>query len=152
MISEYDLNLLKEIACIVYFDLPILKEMSVVQAIHESGYNRVSGASDLALKHNNLFGIKAKPWQKKVPVTTWEEINGRSTITVKADFIKFDSAFECFTYHRVKMESARYKPVLEAKTVVDAFIQLYKCGWATDSAYPDKLTNIYHKLKAQGRL
>lgn len=137
------LQALKEIATDVYGEeYPLMIPVSVTQAIHESGFARREGGSQLAIRHNNLFGIKARKGQESVNIPSWEHINGRAVLHT-SPFAVFKDYEDCFRFHRKKMESDRYKSVLEAKTVREAFSELKRCGWATDTSYPSKLMIIY---------
>lgn len=145
------LNNLIEDAREVYFDLPHMQRVVVTQGIHESGFLGKSGGSKLAIRCNNLFGMKARLDKKGNPTDpheyflTWEHINGKD-IQVRAAFRKFENHEECFKAHRVLMEKPRYAPVMSAMSVEEAFKQLQKCGYATDPKYPQKLQQIYLKI------
>lgn len=126
-------------------DYPILVPVAVTQAIHESGFALPRGPSKLAVQYNNLFGIKAtKLSQPHIIAPTWEEVNGH-IVHIDGKFRKFYSWQDCFEAHRDKLESKRYRPVLIAQTIREAFVELRKCGWATDSNYPTKLMAIYRQ-------
>lgn len=144
MLSQKLLQNLIEAAKDVYPDYPIMQRVVVSQGIHESGFASQRGGSQLAIKYNNLFGIKAKTGQEAVLLPTWEEINGK-VVHVKAPFAVYPDHEACFKAHRALMERPRYKPVLGAKTVKEAFSQLQKCGYATDGAYPRKLELVYSR-------
>lgn len=121
----------------VYADLPILADLCLTQGVHES--NLLNRPSQLALRYNNLFGIKGKGLTgKSILLPTWEEVNGK-TVYVKAAFAYNDSIEDSIKQHRNLMMKARYKPVRESKTLDEAFVNIYKAGYATDSKYPDKL-------------
>lgn len=128
----------------VYEDMPNMQFVVVTQAIHESGFLLKSGGSQLALKYNNLFGIKGKGDNGSVSLPTWEEINGK-VVHVNANFAVYKSHESAFAAHRRLMEKPRYKRVLEAKTPLEAFRALVLCGYATDGKYSKKLNDIYEK-------
>lgn len=126
----------------VYKFKEVLQQVAVTQAIHESGFLNKSGGSQLAVKYNNLFGIKAVKGQPSVKMRTWEHINGKD-IQVYADFAWYDSFTDSFVYHRKLMEKPRYSRVIASKTVSEAFNMLQACGYATDPRYPQKLQKVY---------
>lgn len=129
----------------IYPGKEIMQQVVVTQAIHESGFLSKSGGSQLALRYNNLFGIKAKKgYRKTPPLTTWEYINGRN-IQVKVPFAAFDDYAQSFECHKKIMELSRYKGVVTATTVPVAFKALVTGGWATDPRYAKKLEEIWSK-------
>lgn len=142
------LNNLISSAKSVYPEYPILQKLVVTQGILESGFLRKSGGSTLALRYNNLFGIKArldaagKPIEPAVALSTWEHIKGRD-IQVKAYFAVYKDHEACFKRHRELMLKPRYKQVLKSKTIEDACKYIRVCGWATDVNYTRKLLDIY---------
>lgn len=140
------LHSLIESARDVYPDSLPMQALVVTQAIHESGFHGKSGGSQLALRYNNLFGIKklkSRP-QAFVLLPTWEVINGR-TVQVKEPFAVFDDFEDCFKQHKVMMNWSRYRNVLESKTASEAFTRIQKSGWATDPSYTVRLNHIYNK-------
>lgn len=142
------LNNLIEDAKEVYSDKPIMQKVVVTQGIHESGFLGKSGGSGLAIRCNNLFGIKAKVDAKGNPIEpaesfpTWEHINGKDQ-QVRAWFRKYKDHAECFAAHRKLMEKPRYARVMAATNLKEAFDMLQKCGYATDPRYPQKLMSVY---------
>lgn len=128
----------------VYKDNYIMQQVVVSQAILESGFLNKSGGSQLAVKYNNLFGIKATAGQPSIKMRTWEHINGKD-IQVMADFAWYDDFTDSFRHHRKLMEKSRYARVISSTKVNQAFIELRKAGYATDPKYPAKLQAIYDK-------
>jgi flagellum-specific peptidoglycan hydrolase FlgJ len=141
------LRQLRSDARLVYPDEPIMQQLVVTQAVHESGYLTNRGASQLASKYNNLFGIKGSGTGGKVLLPTWEYINGRE-IQVKDYFAIFKSVYDAFLRHKDLMSKERYKPVRAAKTLNGAFRQLQVCGYATDPKYPKKLMDVHVYLES----
>jgi flagellum-specific peptidoglycan hydrolase FlgJ len=138
----------------VYSDYPIMQRVVVSQGIHESHMNSPRGASQLAIRDNNLFGMKAKTDENgnfgregvdydEYP--TWEHIDGEDK-QVRAKFAKFPDHISCFKAHRALMERPRYKPVLESESVEEAFDELRECGYATDPNYPKRLQEVYDSI------
>jgi len=121
-----------------------MQALVVCQAIHESGFAQSKGGSQLALRHNNLFGIKelkSRPGQV-VMMPTWEVINGK-TIQVKAGFATFSDFEDCFRQHAIMMSWPRYKNVLESETASEAFTRIQRSGWATNPKYSIRLQEVY---------
>lgn len=131
----------------VYPNSTIMQRVIVTQAILESGFLGKKGGSDLALKYNNLFGIKASQEQiddgKSVRMPTTEYNQYGDPEHVMADFAVYDDHEQAFAAHKTLMDHDRYKPVRDAEGVYDAFTQLQRCGYATDPNYPRSLRNIY---------
>ncbi len=102
-------------------------------AAAETAVESAWGTSQLAIKANNLFGLK-KPAAWTGPVLslqTREYLKGE-WVTVPAEWPIFADWSECFTermntLHRV----ARYAPALAAKTP-EEFIALVSAEWATN--------------------
>ncbi len=130
-----------------YDDYPIMQRVVVTQGIWESHMNSPRGASQLSIRCNNLFGMKATQEQidngyyEEFP--TWEHEDGEDK-QIQAKFAKFKDHEECFEAHRSLMEHSRYKPVLDSDNIEEAFDQLQKCGYATDPNYPARLQTIYY--------
>lgn len=140
------LHSLIESARDVYPDSKPMQALVVSQAIHESAFHGKSGGSQLALRYNNLFGIKklkSRP-DDFVMLPTWEVINGK-TIQVKAPFAVFKDFEDCFQQHKVMMDWPRYRNVLESKTAGEAFTRIRVSGWATNPAYTTRLMEVYNK-------
>lgn len=139
---------LKEAARKVYKDSPIMQSVVVCQGILESGYIGSASGSKLARVAYNLFGIKGKGNDGSIIMSTTEYVNGKP-IRVNASFAKYKSIADCFEAHKklmtkgVSWNKDLYKPVLNAKSVYEAFDQLQKQGYASDVKYASKLKKIY---------
>lgn len=120
----------------------ILAVVSATQAIHES--RKGSGWSDLALKHNNWFGIKGSGTAGSVNLRTQEVLKG-SEVTVRDGFAANYTIEESFLQHRRLMLRPRYERVRKSKTPEEAFKMLVVCGYATDKSYSEKLLRIYNQ-------
>ncbi|GKU78534.1 glucosaminidase domain-containing protein [Paenibacillus sp. L3-i20] len=97
---------------------------------------------------NNLGGIKVGSgrtnayWQGAAVVKgTWEYIDGRS-VTVKAAFRAYKSIYHFYKDLDLLMNTARYERVRQADSPEQQAQMLYVCGYATDPAYPTKLTAL----------
>lgn len=123
----------------------ILQDLCLTQAVHES--NLLRSPSQLAMKYNNLFGIKGKGLTgKSVMLPTWEEVNGK-TVYIKAPFAQNDSLEDSVKQWYKLMNKPRYKIVLDSKSLDDAFVNIVKAGYATDSRYSTKLKSVYDSIK-----
>lgn len=112
--------------------------LTIAQAILESSW----GSSELAIKANNLFGIKgigpAGSYRKLSP----EYINEKK----ESDFKKYYSWDESIRDHTDFLLKPRYAKVLGADWR-KACQEVYDAGYATDPAYPQKLIRIIEQNK-----
>ncbi len=140
-----------------YANSGILASVSAAQCILESGYM----STDLAVNANNCFGMKvtlsSNDWSgstwdgtSKYTKETWEEYGGQS-VTVTADFRKYDSVADSVADHSAYLLNAkddnglRYEG-LKGETDYKKAIQIIKNGgYATDSNYVSKICNIIEK-------
>lgn len=122
-----------------YLEYNILPSLTIAQAILESN----SGKSQLAIKGNNLFGIKADSrWTgKKINFPTKEYIKGKE-ITVNAYFRAYDSFADSVEDHTKFLLTKRYEKVRSSKDYKEAAHEIWKAGYATDPKYPNKLISI----------
>lgn len=124
----------------------ILPSVSIAQAILESD----SGNSELAVRANNLFGIKAKDWNGLVfGKVTSEYINGKYVNTV-ANFRSYESWENSIIDHDLffvtpSWRKKHYEKVLKSKTAEEQAKALSICGYATDPKYSAKLIEIINK-------
>lgn len=130
----------------------ILASITIAQAILESGW----GKTILAIKANNLFGMKAtlsgNTWKsdwngKKYAVYTKEEYDGK-IVTILADFRAYDTIAQSIKDHSDYLCGAkngsklRYEG-LKGETDYTKAIRIIKNGgYATDSQYVSKIENI----------
>ena len=91
---------------------------------------------------NNFFGIKGSGSQH----VTQEEVNGQM-VTITAGFIDFPTLKDCVNYlvTRWYLDFKGYRGVNHNNTAEDAAYDLKRQGYATDSAYPEKLIRIMHE-------
>ena len=127
-----------------YLEHNILPSLTIAQAILESN----SGKSQLAIKGNNLFGIKADSrWTgKKINFPTKEFIKGKE-ITVNAYFRAYDSFSDSVEDHTKFLLTKRYEKVRSAKDYKEAAHEISKANYATDPDYPGKLIKIIEQYK-----
>lgn len=123
----------------------LFPSLFMAQAILESSDSKgVPGASLLASKYNNFFGIKAdKSWKGKVVnLKTREVINGADKVIVDG-FRVYDNPLQSFN-DRVAFlkQNPRYKAVFAATTPEAQAAELKKAGYATDPNYATILQSI----------
>ncbi len=125
----------------IYDKYGVLPSISISQAILESGW----GKSDLSVKSNNLFGIKADPsWKgKKVKMNTSEYYNKK----IIDDFRVYDSHEDSMKdYGEFLNNNKRYKQsgVFEATQYLKQAKAIEKAGYST--VQNDKGEDIYAEL------
>lgn len=125
-----------------YNDYGIFPSVTIAQAIHESAW----GKSDLSVKANNLFGVKAdSSWKgQTIDMRTQEHING-SNITVMAKWRKYDSFEDSVKDHgKFLKENPRYEQsgVFKAKDYKEQAYAIRMAGYATDPQYASLICNI----------
>ena len=119
----------------------------VTQAAHESNYGR----SGLAVKSNNLFGIKAgSSWVGRFDTWPTYEVIGGKEVQVQAKFRKYSSWTESVR-DWAELIMRRYPKAYSAALDHDArtfFNELQKGGYATDPSYASKLVGVYQSIEA----
>ena len=125
-----------------YNDYGIFPSVTIAQAIHESAW----GKSDLSVKANNLFGVKAdSSWKgQTIDLLTQDHING-SNITVMAKWRKYDSFEDSVKDHgKFLKENPRYEQsgVFKAKDYKEQAYAIRMAGYATDPQYASLICNI----------
>lgn len=125
----------------IYDKYGVLPSISISQAILESGW----GKSDLSVKSNNLFGIKADPsWKgKKVKMNTSEYYNKK----IIDDFRVYDSHEDSMKdYGEFLNNNKRYKQsgVFEATQYLKQAKAIENAGYST--VQNDKGEDIYAEL------
>jgi hypothetical protein len=119
----------------------VLASLTVAQAILESGW----GTSELAVKANALFGIKADSrWGGLVySKTTQECYDGANFTTVEALFRAYDSWEQSLTDHSAFLTgSPRYAAVIGETDYKTACAAIHAAGYATDPGYAGNLISL----------
>ena len=126
----------------------ILPSITMAQAILESGW----GNSELAVTHNNLFGIKADSrWNGAIATIVTSENYNDSTI---ANFRKYDSINESIEDHgKFLYENSRYAEygLFDGKNYKEQAQALENTGYSTvknengEPIYADKLIALIEK-------
>jgi flagellar protein FlgJ len=115
------------------------------QAALESGWGKRQILNQDGSTSHNIFGIKANSsWKgKTTEILTTEYINGKPE-KVMATFRSYDSYADAFSdYANLISTSPRYKNLIETGQTLLGFVQgLKKAGYATDTAYAEKLSNL----------
>jgi peptidoglycan hydrolase-like protein with peptidoglycan-binding domain len=139
MMKDEFINSIKEGALRGYEEYGILPSLTIAQAALESGW----GTSQLSIRANNLFGIKAfSDWAgRRVNLPTAEWYGDQMKI-VSADFRVYDSLNESIEDHNKLLSYSRYKPLHDCIEYKAACQSIYECGYATDPRYPEKLISI----------
>ncbi|MBC1527656.1 GW domain-containing glycosaminoglycan-binding protein [Listeria seeligeri] len=133
----------------------ILTSITLAQAILESDW----GQSGLAQKANNLFGVKGKPPQPIITMSTKEFVDGE-WIQVDANFRKYKDWNESLDAHAelflngTTWNEDKYNGVVAADDYKKAAQELQTAGYATDPDYAEKLTTIIesHDLQLYDRI
>lgn len=126
----------------------IVPSITIAQAILESGW----GSSELAVNHNNIFGIKADSrWSGAIATISTSENYNDSTI---ANFRKYDSIDESLDDHgKFLSENPRYSEygLFEKKNYKNQAQALEDAGYSTAKdkngqlIYAEKLIGIIEK-------
>jgi flagellum-specific peptidoglycan hydrolase FlgJ len=124
-------------------------EMAASEAALESAY----GKSLLAIKYNNLFGMKQHkhPTYGTISLPTREFENGAWVIT-NAEFVSYPTQEDCFadrlaTLTRLASVYPNYKMALAA-TMPEDYIIHVSATWSTDPNRWIKVQTIYNEYMA----
>lgn len=139
----------------------ILASVIIAQACLESGY----GTSELAIKANNLFGMKStlsgNTWKSVwdgVSIynkRTQEQDKNGNTNYINADFRKYPDISESIKDHSLYLLQAmngnqlRYKGLSGEKDYRKAITIIKNGGYATDTKYIDKVCRLIEKWNLQ---
>jgi flagellar protein FlgJ len=113
--------------------------ITVAQAALESAW----GNSQLALKANNYFGIKAHGDAESIAMLTTEVVNGKS-VKLVARFAAYPDMVACFADRdRIITQLACYQDARANASDPELFARCLARHWATDPKYAEKLLKIY---------
>lgn len=146
MTNEDFLNILGELARADMKKTKVLASLTIAQGILESGW----GKSELALKANNLFGIKATTgWTGRVySAETKECYDGATFTTITAMFKAYDSRVGSIEDHSALfVNNNRYAKVVGETDYKVACRAVKDAGYATDPDYPNKLITLIEQYK-----
>lgn len=123
----------------------IFPSVKMAQMIIESANSKgVPGASSLASKYNNFFGIKAdRTWKgKAVNLSTGEHFNGKDVMIVDG-FRVYNSVADSLKDHTdFVLKFSRYDKALNAETPEEQAKLLQSAGYATSPTYASALISI----------
>lgn len=108
------------------------------QAALESGW----GESELASKYNNYGGVKARPGQPSVAMSSMEGA-GANQKPVVSNFAVYESPSQFFENWTQFLSRPRYQSALQATTPKEYAYGLKAGGYYTDS--PQKYSNVLER-------
>lgn len=120
---------------------PLYSSVVIAQAILETGF----GSSDLMMKANALFGIKAtKTWKGKIyNADTKECYDGISMTTVKASFRAYESIEDSINdYFDLITKNKRYEKAVHTLSAHECITAIREGGYATDPKYIEKVITL----------
>lgn len=121
----------------------ILASLTAAQALIESN----KGNSGLAVKANNLFGMKGEYEGQSITLPTKEHVNGQY-ITINAKFRKYPSWVDSISDHSsLFWRSARYTNLRGCMDYKQACINVQRDGYATSPVYAQTLTKTIETYK-----
>lgn len=117
--------------------------VTLAQIMLESGGNNPGGLSELAYKHNNLFGIKkGSGWKGETVVyKTKENINGL-TVTIPQEFRKYNSIADSIEDHAKVLNQPIYTNKTAKTNNLTDYVKAMGSVYATDPNYANKVLNI----------
>lgn len=144
--SKMNLALVKKLSLASFADYPILGQLTFCQAILES---HLSGQpSQLAMKYNNLFGIKTKEGGQggtkgSILLQTTEYAgDGESQVMQRFDWNS--NIEDSIEQHKNLLEGlSRYQNLKTATTFEEAAVMIREDGYATDPMYSNMLIQLY---------
>ena len=118
----------------------LFNSVVIAQAICESGW----GQSNLMMKANAVFGIKAYDWNGKVYNTQTKECyDGKNYTNVEACFRAYNSLEESVKdYFDLITTSPRYRKACVASSPLECITEIKKGGYATSPTYVDTIMSI----------
>ncbi|MFX3660102.1 MAG: glucosaminidase domain-containing protein [Ectobacillus sp.] len=120
----------------------ILASLTIAQAILESGW----GKSELAVKGNNLFGIKGVGPAGSITIETTEHHENGTPYRTSAEFRKYHSREESLEDHtRHLLQSPRYQSIIGEKDYKRASEKIQAAGYTNDPNYPSLLIGIIER-------
>ena len=128
----------------------ILPSVTIAQAIIESNF----GKSELAVKANNLFGIKGSYHGNSIKMPTKEYENNRP-YTTEAEFRAYPDWKSALIDHtKLFLEGTswnkhQYQEVLAAENYKEAAYALKTSNYSTDPNYPEKLITIIKQYQLE---
>ena len=138
-------NFIKKIAPIVQNinksrGYPLFSSVVIAQACLETGF----GASQLMMKANAIFGIKAGiTWRGKVYSAKTKEVYNSKPVTITDTFRAYSSLEESIDdYFNLICNNKRYSRAVHSNNFVECIHGIASGGYATDPSYADKVIEI----------
>ncbi|RDW16503.1 hypothetical protein CWR48_15770 [Oceanobacillus arenosus] len=132
------LNKIKPGALQLWSKFGILPSVAAGQAALESAW----GASGLATKYNNLFGIKGSYNGNSAMMDTWE-VYGGERYDIKDNFRAYPNwSTSILDYCVFLTVNQRYKAAIGVSDYKKQITAIHKAGYATDPKYASKVINI----------
>jgi flagellum-specific peptidoglycan hydrolase FlgJ len=124
--------------------VPVLVMMAIPK--NEQGWLE----TDFVRNCKNVYGIKGTGTAGGCTSGTWEEENGQA-VSATATFRKYNTLCESVQdFADLVSTSSRYAPAMANKDDPAEFVRkLREGGYATDSAWPDKIISIMDYIKSK---
>lgn len=123
---------------------PLFSSVVIAQACLETGY----GASQLMMKANAIFGIKAGlSWRGKVYSAKTKEVYNSKPVTITDTFRAYSSLEESINdYFNLICNNKRYSRAVHSNNFVECIHGIASGGYATDPSYADKVIQIINSF------
>lgn len=119
---------------------PLFTSVVIAQACLETAY----GKSDIMMKANAIFGIKAfESWKGKTYSAKTREVYEGNPVTITDKFRAYDSIEESVSdYFNLICKSERYRKALVSESPKECIEAIKNGGYATDPDYVKLVMNI----------
>lgn len=135
------LEMIKDGAMQLWSKFGILPSVAAGQAALESGW----GSSTLAIRYNNLFGIKGTYAGNSAMMDTWEVYGGKR-YDIKDSFRVYpDWSTSILDYGVFLTVNKRYARAIGLSNYKDQIRVIHGAGYATDPQYANKVISIIEK-------
>lgn len=139
--SQKFLSEIKSGAMELWDKFGILPSVAAGQAALESAW----GTSGLAVRYNNLFGIKGTYKGNSALMNTWEVYGGKR-YDIKDNFRSYpDWGTSILDYGVFLTVNKRYAKAIGLKNYRSQIREIHSAGYATDPKYSDKVISIIEK-------
>ena len=148
--AKDNLDIVRQACKSCFVDYPILQTLTLCQAIEES--NLLGTPSKLALRYNNLFGMKPGSIVPKgtningVVLMNTHECDKYGCQEVDQEFLYNDDIEDSFKQHEELFTNlSRYKNLFGAQSLEEAARMVQSDGYATNPDYAENLIRIYNQ-------
>ena len=123
---------------------PLFSSVVIAQACLETGY----GASQLMMKANAIFGIKAGlSWRGKVYSAKTKEVYNSKPITITDTFRAYNNLEESIEdFFNLICNNKRYQGAVHSNNFVECIHGIASGGYATDPSYANKIIQIINSF------